>query len=184
MAARVRVFLSLRAWREVPLLVALSDADNVLPVDLDNALSVESFVQLVKEREEATLQEIFPGPEQLCALGPEGRFVHELIVPFVKSKDVAERIKGETRQRSGVRGPESEENLSSLILPPSFVRRFPPGSEWLYAKLYTGTATADRVLCEILRLLVEQMINTGAVDQWFFIRYGDPEWHLSLRFHG
>ena len=29
-------------------------------------------------------------------------------------------------------------------------RSFPPGSEWLYAKLYTGTATADGLLREVL----------------------------------
>jgi thiopeptide-type bacteriocin biosynthesis protein len=25
---------------------------------------------------------------------------------------------------------------------------------------------------------------TGEADGWFFIRYGDPEWHLRVRFHG
>jgi thiopeptide-type bacteriocin biosynthesis protein len=25
---------------------------------------------------------------------------------------------------------------------------------------------------------------SGAADVWFFIRYGDPDWHLRLRFHG
>ena len=28
------------------------------------------------------------------------------------------------------------------------------------------------------------MLQSGAGDQWFFIRYGDPEWHLRLRVHG
>jgi thiopeptide-type bacteriocin biosynthesis protein len=63
-------------------------------------------------------------------------------------------------------------------------RTFPPGSEWLYAKLYTGSATADRVLRDAIAPLVEEVTGTGAVDRWFFIRYGDPDWHLRLRFHG
>jgi thiopeptide-type bacteriocin biosynthesis protein len=64
------------------------------------------------------------------------------------------------------------------------VRRFPPGSEWLYAKLYTGAATADGVLREVVRPVTEAALRCGAADGWFFIRYGDPDWHLRLRLHG
>jgi thiopeptide-type bacteriocin biosynthesis protein len=27
-------------------------------------------------------------------------------------------------------------------------------------------------------------LPAGAADGWFFVRYGDPDWHLRLRFHG
>jgi hypothetical protein len=64
------------------------------------------------------------------------------------------------------------------------VRRFPPGSEWLYAKLYTGAATADQVLRQVVRPVTEAALRCGAADGWFFIRYGDPDWHLRLRLHG
>ena len=62
-------------------------------------------------------------------------------------------------------------------------RRFPPGSEWLYVKLFTGTATADQVLRRIASVLAWALTSGGA-DQWFFLRYGDPDWHLRLRIHG
>jgi len=57
-------------------------------------------------------------------------------------------------------------------------RRFLPGSEWLYAHLYTGTATADALLREMVAPLVRD------ADRWFFIRYADPDWHIRLRIHG
>jgi lantibiotic biosynthesis protein len=63
-------------------------------------------------------------------------------------------------------------------------RSFAPGSEWLYAKLYTGTATADRVLREVVAPLARQALAGGLADSWFFIRYADPDWHLRVRFHG
>jgi thiopeptide-type bacteriocin biosynthesis protein len=63
-------------------------------------------------------------------------------------------------------------------------RSFAPGSEWLFAKLYTGPATADKVLRDVVRPVVERVLPAGAADGWFFIRYGDPDWHLRLRFHG
>ena len=31
---------------------------------------------------------------------------------------------------------------------------------------------------------VGSSLAAGGADQWFFIRYGDPDWHLRLRVHG
>jgi thiopeptide-type bacteriocin biosynthesis protein len=63
-------------------------------------------------------------------------------------------------------------------------RRFAPGSEWLYLKLYTGTSTADEVLRQLVVPASREAIARGDIDRWFFIRYGDPDWHLRARFHG
>jgi thiopeptide-type bacteriocin biosynthesis protein len=62
-------------------------------------------------------------------------------------------------------------------------RRFPPGSEWLYVKLFTGPATADEVLARAVPV-VGRALASGQADRWFFIRYGDPDWHLRLRLRG
>src|SRR5262249_26487355 len=72
-----------RAERKVPRFVGLRDGDNELPVDLDNILSIDAFIDTAKKRPSAILTEMLPAPDELCAAGPEGRFVHELIVPFV-----------------------------------------------------------------------------------------------------
>ena len=77
--------------------------------------------------------------------------------------------------------PASPEQRSSSV---EATRFFPTGSEWLYAKLYTGTVAADHALREIVAPLVREMIEAEAADRWFFIRYADPETHLRMRFHG
>ena len=161
------LFQAMQAWRaerRLPRWVALADADNVLPVDLDNVLSVETLVHLIKGRAGATLTEMFPTYDELCAQGAEGGFAHEVVVPFVRAKS-----------SWGSRVHVVHEPMS---------RSFPPGSEWLYAKLYTGTATADGVLRDVVAPVVREVLDSGAADSWFFIRYGDPDWHLRLRFHG
>ncbi|MGO8995700.1 MAG: lantibiotic dehydratase [Polyangiaceae bacterium] len=162
-AARFRAVQALRKRLDLPRWVGVADGDNVLPVDLDNVVLVESFVALVKKREIATLQEMFPAPSEMCASGPEGLFAHEVVVPFVRSKP-----------RAAV----------EVAPPVSIARSFAPGSEWLYAKIYAGTATADRVLSEVVAPLVEESLAAGDADSWFFIRYGDPGWHLRVRLHG
>ena len=42
----------------------------------------------------------------------------------------------------------------------------------------------DDLLRRVVRPLVDQALGSGAADGWFFLRYGDPEWHLRLRLHG
>jgi thiopeptide-type bacteriocin biosynthesis protein len=176
-AARFRAVQTWRARRRLPRWVTLADADNELPIDLDNVLAVDTLVELVKGRERATLVELFPGPDRLAARGPEGRFVHELVVPFIR-KNECRGMKDESKETTS-----PLPHHSSSALPPS-QRSFPPGSEWLYAKLYTGPATLDQVLVEVVGPVVEAALGTGAADRWFFVRYGDPDWHLRLRFHG
>src|SRR5262249_15292238 len=118
-------------------------------------------------RDEARLVELFPPPDELCVDGPEGRFVHELVVPFAKAS-----------------APASAEPRAYAVAAMASSRRFPPGSEWLYAKVYTGPTTADRLLIEGIRPAVDAVLNSGVADDWFFIRYADPENHLRIRFHG
>ncbi len=162
---------ALQAWRSerrLPRWVLLADGDNKLPVDLDNVLCCETLLDTVKQRPSFTLEELFPGPGELLAHGPEGRFVHELVVPFT------------TKQAAPGAG--------RMALPvPGAVelrRSFPPGSEWMYLKLYAGSAGVDELLRTLVQPLVDEVLASGAADGWFFIRYADPDWHLRLRLHG
>jgi thiopeptide-type bacteriocin biosynthesis protein len=172
-AQRFAVVQALRAEQRLPRFIALEDGDNLLPVDLDNVLSVEMLVQLIKDRSQATLVEMIPGPDALCTEGPEGRFVHELVVPFVRARP--------PEAAHSVAAPQRSMEAKRQCRP---ARSFLPGAEWLYIKLYTGAATADRLLLGAVAPLVKSTLGSGMADGWFFIRYGDPNWHLRLRFHG
>lgn len=150
-------------------LVALQEGDWILPVDLDNALSLESVAHLVKSRERASIVELFPGPDELCVEGPEGSFAHELVVPFVRVAPTGRRSRVASRpQPTNRRAP----------------RRFPPGSEWLTATLYLRQVVADEVLLETIAPLAQELLASGVADRWFFVRFSDPDWHLRIRFHG
>ncbi len=166
-SAGMQVIQRWKTERRIPRWVMLADGDNELPIDWDNVLSIEAFLSTVKNRSEILLLEMYPGPDELCAEGPEGLFTHEIVVPFLRRRDpVKERIPAPRLHEPGVS------------------RRFPPGSEWLYAKLYTGTSTADQIIREVLGPLTQRIIPNGFADRWFFIRYSDPDWHLRLRVHG
>jgi thiopeptide-type bacteriocin biosynthesis protein len=169
-AARFLAIQKLCSQLKLPRFVWLVDGDNKLPVDFNNTLSIDSFLSTSKHHRTITLSEIFPPPNELIANGEEGFFHHELIVPFIRRMSIQ-------RMRTPVK--------QSLTSTPRSNRVNHIGHDWLFAKLYCGVATQDRVLSEIVPSLIRELREEKAIDRWFFIRYNDlGGWHLRLRLRG
>jgi lantibiotic biosynthesis protein len=175
-------FAAVRLWqgeRELPDLVRVAQYDRRLVVDLRNALSMDSFLHLARQHarrdQPMILQEAFLDDRDLVASGPEGRFAHEVIIPLVGEVDQPEA-------RPAVRLGGSIPRTSAMA--EHVTRRFPPGSSWLFAKVYAGPASADDVLTQVAAPLRDRLRATDCLDGWFFLRYGDPDWHVRLRLHG
>lgn len=167
-AAEARWFAAMqrvRRERGLPRYVHVVDGDNELLVDLDNVLSVEGLVHLLRTRRSCTLREAFPGPDELLARSSEGRFRHELVVPFVRHDAARTSAPIETSPHARV------------------PRRFAPGSSWLYAKLYGGVAAADEVVRRV-GALCRDAVAAGDAERWHFVRYADPRPHLRVRIGG
>ncbi len=167
-----RAVQDLRTKRKMPRFVRLSEGDNELPIDFENVLSVENFVRIAKNRNQITLIEMFPEAKELCVTGDTGSYVSEIIVPFVKTKN--------TEKRESVR---KNHNILSVQSNNPIQRCFSPGSEWLYLKLYCSISNADLILRDKVPQVWHQLFSARIIDQWFFIRYSDPDWHLRIRFH-
>lgn len=175
-ADRFRAVHEWRIERRLPPIFLFAEMDRELLVDLNNVLLVDTFVELVKNRTEARLTELFPSLDEQVVRGPEGRFVHELIVPF-------ERIPSNENADSRMSMPNIQPNRM-ITMSPSVQRAYPPGSEWLYVKLYAGPAAVDELLRTEVSRVMSHAMRSGAANQWFFIRYGDPDWHVRLRLRG
>jgi thiopeptide-type bacteriocin biosynthesis protein len=160
-ADAVAGWASLTRDRRLPGELLIADGDNRLYVDTASPALTAAAAKVLRGRTEATIEEVLPTG---VATGPQGRFAHELIVPFI---------------RHGEPAPAPE-----FWIPPKVRRTFAPGSQWLYLKVYTGTATADRILTDTVGPVIGQLRDSGVVDHWFFLRYADPEHHLRLRLHG
>lgn len=156
-----------RRGRGLPRFVALAEADQQLPVDLENILSVKSFLSLVRNKNVVVLSEMLPSPEELCVHSPEGRFQHELTVPFICPEV---RPAAATPPRAALGGRVSSPLSRRVLL---------PGSDWMYAKIYASPSAAERLLTEAVLPLTRSLERRGA--RWFFIRYQDPHHHLRLR---
>jgi class I lanthipeptide synthase len=165
----------LAAWRQqwqVPRYVYLAYADNRLLLDLEDqaqAAELRAELQKLKDGGHIVLEEALPGPERVWTRGPGGSFLTEIVVPLV------------------LRPPRPTHAPSRILrlLPDSPRDRVrAPGSDWLFAKLYGPRALEDDLLTGPVPDLCQQALASGAAEDWFFIRYADPDPHLRLRFRG
>lgn len=124
-----------------------------------------------EQNERVTLQEMLPDHDNVWGKGVNGRYLFEFVVPLMR------------RQREVM--SREEELPEKLTMPSTLPQRLRlPGSDWLYAKLYSGRARHDDLLGGPVQEFANQAIQSGLIDRWFFVRYADPEPHLRLRFHG
>lgn len=168
--ARIRTGEDIERIREtlgMPTIVVLADGDNELPFDLRLEQERTDLAESLRKRDHAKLLELYPAPEQLVATGEDGEYNHQLLLTY--HRDHSPRPAATTTPPSRPQRPTAR-------------RQYSPGSQWLYAKVFTGTSTADRVLREAVVPLMRAPQTRD--NPMFFLRYGDPDWHLRLRFRG
>ena len=158
-SAKFAAVQRLREKLDLPRRLVIAAGDNELPVDLDRVGGCELLVHEAS-RGGLRLVELYPDTDELYATSPDGLRAHEIVLPMVRQRE-----------------PEP----ARLWAAPPAEEVFPPGSEWMTAKLYCGQASADTVLREAVGPFVRSLGEH--VDGWFFIRYGDPDHHLRVRFN-
>jgi thiopeptide-type bacteriocin biosynthesis protein len=159
----------LDAWREaaqVPVRVVVSEADQLMTLDLDEPVHRELFRRACRRGADRTVREVLDDHYADGWLrSPDGPHHCELVVPVVRRDATAPagRVAAVTRVR----------DRDELHL---------PGGDWLYAKVYTSR---DR-LTELARDHLPALLHRAdpPPSQWFFIRYADPDAHLRLRVRG
>jgi thiopeptide-type bacteriocin biosynthesis protein len=168
----------LQRKRGLPRWVSHMEYDNLLPIDLDNPLSIDSLIHLLKRSPEATLIELYPQYENRSVTGPEGAYEHELVIPLSSRRSVNfSDDKGSGRAEMDVRQIESSINT------PRSERMLMPTGDWHFVKIYGGSSILDDLLAENLGSVISTLIAEGSLKRWFFVRYADPETHLRLRFY-
>jgi thiopeptide-type bacteriocin biosynthesis protein len=166
----------LRTWRtrwSVPRHVYLAEGDQRLLLDLEQPSHRDLLSDELKQtspRGQPVIEEALPGPGDAWLPGPDGARIAELVVPL---RSVTPPI------------PHSETTRRRVVSPvaPS-VRLRPPGSDWLFLKLYCPLAFEDELIAENVLDFVTFAEAAGIARRWFFVRYADPQSHLRLRFQG
>ncbi len=188
-AAPEHFWQSLQNWREswnVPRYIYLAEGDQRLLLDLEDPQQVEELrtaLLSAKGDQRVLIQEGVPAPNQAWVKGPGGHFVAEIVVSLIlRKKDLREEF-SHADLGSHIPSEASALDLPNQIISPA-VRLRPLGSDWLFVKLYCGRDLQEDLIGTALRKFAQDVITNKLADDWFFLRYADPEPHLRLRFHG
>jgi thiopeptide-type bacteriocin biosynthesis protein len=157
----------LDAWRErwdAPAALVVAAGDHRLPLDLTRPGDAEELRRTLRSRDSVVVQERFPHADRTWLTDTAGRrFAAEFVVPLIR--------------RSTVPAPPA------TTTPGSRADLRPPGSDWLFVKVYCASDMETELLTGPVRALVHEGAVHGFTD-WFFIRYSDPRRHIRLRFRG
>ncbi|WBA44278.1 lantibiotic dehydratase [Hymenobacter canadensis] len=167
-ASSAACFRQFRQQWKLPRLFTLADGDNELLVDAENDSVVKTWLDIIRNRSCIEVKEFLFDPITSPVRDSMGQpYAHQFIAQLVRQQP-----------------SYSVNRLGPLAgRPTTEQREFSIGSEWLYYKLYCGQKAADSVLLEAIQPLTQQLQQQSLIDNWFFIRYADPENHLRLRFH-
>ncbi len=156
---------------ELPALVQIVDGDNELLVDTTNSVSLKFLTDKIVKEGYVHVVEFLQTPDNCVVSGPDGKHASELVIPI---------------SLSGVERNPWENYVSfrnALAKSASIERAFAPGSDWMYIKVYGGHGICDRIIRDTVLPLVQELKEEHLIEKWFFIRYGDPDNHLRIRFN-
>jgi thiopeptide-type bacteriocin biosynthesis protein len=149
--------------------VSFASGDNVLTLNLRSAEMLEILLAESKGQQRIELTEVLAKQLNSRVRDEHGQhYANEAIVPLLN-------------EQASPAHHFAEKPLENITAPP-LTRRFSAGSQWLSFKIYSGNTVVEQLLFEHLLGLIEA--NRSLFEKWFFIRYGDPDWHLRLRFYG
>lgn len=149
---------------KVPRYFVWAEGDNELFIDSSNSLLRRVFLDSVKGKNHILLKE-FLGDDTIPVRNDAGSAMVNQFIAFLVRNNTLYKYTGEKRPENPVQ------------------RTFSLGSEWVYLKLYCGTRSADLLLEKGIASIVHVAEVNRWIDQWFFVRYHDPDNHLRLRFH-
>lgn len=177
-----------KSWN-MPRYVYVAIGDNRLLLDLEAPDQVDQLrteLAAIRESGALVLHEALPAPEHAWVRssdsesdnGTKGHFLSELIVPLVLHPFTQKEL---TSQQAAIENIEPSQTQATI----SAINRLrPPGSDWLFAKLYLPSVLEEEYLTGPLRDFCDGISRKNLADGWFFVRYNDPDPHIRLRFRG
>lgn len=163
--------IDINNWRNqwnIPEFVLLSDGDNELFVNFNSILSIKMFISAIKNKERIVLLEYLNNQTNSIIKDETGNSYSNEFIAILKRNN-----------QNIINRTDDNENINTL---PNYSREEKIDQKWIYYKIYCGIKTADKLLVEQIKPLVEELLDKKLIEKFFFIRYADPETHLRIRF--
>ncbi|GGH58897.1 thiopeptide-type bacteriocin biosynthesis protein [Filimonas zeae] len=144
--------------------VCLCEGDNELFIDTGNETYLQLLLKEMRDSSTVKLTEWLYTTTPQTDNAASAPFVEQFILPL-------------THRQPATIAPCTGK------APAALQRVFEPGSEWLYYKIYCSAKVADEILANTLHPAMNALLDEAVTDQFFFIRYTDPHYHIRLRLH-
>ncbi|MDN5286538.1 MAG: hypothetical protein JWR38_2812 [Mucilaginibacter sp.] len=152
----IHIFKKLRQQLRLPKKFSMAEGDRQLVFYADRDADILFFIHCIRQKTEVILQE-FLGNGEI-------RQYNAYLIP---------------RERLLLPPPPTITNHLKAVRS-KIKRKYIPGSEWLYLKIYAPRVGTSRLLLRLYPLLRRQYKH-GCIQRWFFIRYEDHAPHVRLR---
>ena len=167
--AKLNALQILKNTKQLCRYVEISEGDNTLEFDLEAPFSSLLLINEIKNKETVTLLASNKKRTNSVFKQKKGPYRHEFILPCLLQTN--NRPAATFNFQKKQLGINALKDLTSL-----------PGENWKYLKIYTGEATADKLLTATITPVATELMAQGSIEKWFFIRYQDPDFHLRVRF--
>lgn len=156
-------FDAVSKWRDLfglERFIVVNEGNQEMIIDLNSPIAVDILLHIARKTNRLKLSEFIHSNN-----GDHPKYNFEIIAPlFLNQKATSNR-------------------LDLFSSKEKTTRTFPPGSEWLYYKVYCGKNFSDELLATCIKPFLEENIQQYSISKWFFIRYEEDSFHLRLRFH-
>lgn len=152
----------LRQLYQLPRYVQLIEGDSKLLLDLEFEPTQQILIDEMTKRN-VVLSEWLSEHLEPWVKQDDNFYESEIIIPFKTLNATPKPVR--------------------YTIPTATHRKFFPGQEWLYFKIYCNEIVADELLREVIRPISNKIRRETWSDRQFFVRYTDPAFHLRVRFH-
>ncbi|SDX29151.1 thiopeptide-type bacteriocin biosynthesis domain-containing protein [Marininema mesophilum] len=158
----------LKKWM-VPRFVYMGATDQRLLLDLEHPAHRKEIIKAVENKGRVHLSESFYQQNNDWIVDADHHhYIGEFVFPLKK--------------REALPHPSPVTPVMKKLASNSRIKL--PGSDCLYIKVYMAKSRQNDFISRPLSHFVKNAREEGLVQRWFFMRYGDPDNHLRIRFFG
>ncbi|BAU55613.1 hypothetical protein MgSA37_03804 [Mucilaginibacter gotjawali] len=147
----IAFFNGLRDRQQLPYRILLVEGDNKLLIDLNYLESIKFLLRSIRKFKVIIVEE-FLQTEENCILhdGQQNPFVSEIIIPI---KNDFQIVKSYNENTAAIKNP----------------KKFLPGSEWVYYKIYAGVKTQEKILTQFILPFIENGEKEKLFEKFFLL---------------
>ncbi len=161
-------FERFRLKHDLPEKVLFVENDNNLLIDFTKEEGIAIFLHYLNRYKYVSVEEFLFTEENCIVRDKTGApYTNEMIIPFFRENS------------NGFNSSKIIKYSDTLFVK----RKFSPYSQWIYFKIYAGSAMAEKILRTSILEFIDDETQQQLFEKFYFVRYRDDNSHFRIRFY-